>query len=98
MCNAFSFFVIMNAGDFMNIIDDIKRKAKSNKKVIVLPESEDERVVEAAIKAQGEGVAQIILIGDENEIKQKYTNFDFLNIKFILPSTSFYTEEFINKF
>ena len=34
----------------------------------------------------------------ENEIKQKYTNFDFLNIKFILPSTSFYTEEFINKF
>ena len=98
MCNAFSFFVIMNAGDFMNIIDDIKRKAKSNKKVIVLPESEDERVVQAAIKAQGEGVAQIILIGDENEIKQKYTSFDFLDIKFILPSTSFYTEEFINKF
>ena len=44
----------------MNFIDSIKERARSQKKKIVLPETMDERVVEAAITAKEEGIADII--------------------------------------
>lgn len=48
----------------MNIMDEIKLRAKNNLKTIILPESEDERVVEAARIATNEQIAKIILIGE----------------------------------
>ena len=52
--------------DFINGIFD---KAKKNRKKIVLPETEDPRVTEAASKIIAEGIADLILIGDEDKIK-----------------------------
>lgn len=82
----------------MNFIDRVKERAKSNIKNIVLPESMDRRVVEAACKVRDEGIANIIMIGNEEEIKSKNNDLDFTNIKFIDPNTSDMTEDLINKF
>lgn len=52
----------------MNFIEQIKEKAKGDKKRIVLPEASDQRVLQAASAALQEGIAQIILIGKQAEI------------------------------
>lgn len=48
----------------MKFIDQLKEKAKQNKKTIVLPETSDMRTIEAAGKVLAEGIANIILVGD----------------------------------
>ena len=53
----------------MNFIDSIKLRAKKDKKRIVLPESMDKRTMEAADKALKEDIADIIIIGTPEEIK-----------------------------
>ena len=50
------------------IIEDIKRRAKENKKTIVLPETMDRRTLEATDIILKEGIANIILIGSKEEI------------------------------
>ena len=52
----------------MGFIDEIKAKAKTCKKTIVLPETEDIRTYEAAEAVLKEGTANLILIGSEEEI------------------------------
>ena len=52
----------------MGFIDDIKAKAKTNKKTIVLPETEDIRTYEAAAAVLREGTANLVLVGSEEEI------------------------------
>ena len=52
----------------MSYIDKIKEKAKLNKKRIVLPESMDKRVLDAARVALQEDIADIILIGSMENI------------------------------
>ena len=49
----------------MKFIDQLKEKAKQNKKTIVLPETSDMRTIEAAGKVLAEGIANIILVGDK---------------------------------
>ena len=79
----------------MDFIDKIKERAKKNIKTIVLPESMDERVLNAALEIVKEGIAKIIIIGNKNEI-EKSINKKFENITFIDPSTSELTEKYIN--
>lgn len=57
----------------MSFIEIIKERAKQNKKTIVLPESEDVRVLEAAEMVLKEGFANIILIGDPEKIRKTAT-------------------------
>jgi len=52
----------------MDFIEQMKQKAKSDKKRIVLPEALDLSVIEAASTALQEGLADIILIGNKAEI------------------------------
>lgn len=52
----------------MSYIDIIKEKAKSDKKTIVLPETNDKRTLQAAAKILQEGIANLILIGNEEKI------------------------------
>ena len=54
----------------MSLIDKIKDRAKQDVKTIVLPESTDERVLDAAVEAARDGIAKIVLVGDEAEIKE----------------------------
>ncbi|RXJ61035.1 phosphate acetyltransferase, partial [Halarcobacter anaerophilus] len=53
----------------MGLIENIKENAKKELKTIVLPESEDERVLKAAAMVLEEKTANIVLIGDEDTIK-----------------------------
>lgn len=78
----------------MNIIEDIKLRVKSNIKRIILPESMDERVIEAARKARDEGIAKIILIGDE----KKLSEYDLKGIEIINPVSFSLTDDLVNKF
>lgn len=45
-------------------------RAKQNKRLIVLPEGDDPRVVKAAGMAAREGIADIILLGKEEEVRK----------------------------
>ena len=76
----------------MSFIESIKERAKKNKKTIVLPETMDERVLEAGSIALREGIADIILVG--NPVTDK---FDLSGATIIDPNTSELTEELINK-
>ncbi len=52
----------------MSLMDGIKAKAKSNKKHILLPEGPEERMVQAAAIIVKEGLADITLLGNAEEI------------------------------
>ena len=81
----------------MSFIEDIKRRAKSKKMRIVLPESMDKRVMEAAAIASNEGIADIIIIGKDEVLKESAKGFDIFKATIIDPDTSEITEELINK-
>ncbi len=55
----------------MEFIDRMKNKARSSIKTIVLPESEDIRILQGAELVLKEKFANIILLGDEVEIKKQ---------------------------
>ena len=71
-----------------NILDEIKQKAKALQKTIVLCEGEDKRVVQAAADATKEGVAKIVLLGDEAQIKAENPNVDLTGVTIVNPLTS----------
>lgn len=54
----------------MSIIDQIKEKAKQLGKTIVLPESDDERVIRAAELIKKEGISNVILVGEEGRLRE----------------------------
>ena len=53
----------------MSFLDKMIAKAKTDVKTIVLPESEDVRTIKAAADATAKGIANIILVGDEDAVK-----------------------------
>lgn len=53
----------------MNLIERIVARAIANKQRIVLPEGTEERTLKAADQALADGLAEIILIGNEAEIR-----------------------------
>ena len=53
----------------MGFIDEIKAKAKADKKTIILPESMDTRTWEAAEKILKEGLANLIILGAQKKLK-----------------------------
>ena len=55
----------------MKFIEQIKQRASLNIKTIILPEAEDLRILKAAEKVIREGFAKIILLGDEEKIKNE---------------------------
>ena len=84
----------------MSFIDGLKDKAKQNIKTIILTESEDKRVLEAAQKVKKQGFANIILIGNEDEANKlaKANNINIEGIPVINPETSDKFEEYANAF
>ena len=86
----FIFDKIFEEGEKMNFIDSIKERARSQKKKIVLPETMDERVIEAAVMAKKEGIADIILVG------KPIKDISLEEIEVIIPETDSKTEELAN--
>ena len=78
----------------MALLDEIKAKAASLKKTIVLCEGEDKRVVEAAAQITKEGIAKIVLIGNEEEAKRVAPGVDLTGITLVDPLTSEKTAEY----
>ena len=64
----------------MKLLDDIIARAKQNNQRIVLPESTEERTLKAADLLLQDEVANIILIGNESEIKEKANSLNLHNI------------------
>lgn len=71
----------------MKFIEKIKARARENKKTIVLPETGDMRTIEAASKVLTEGIANIILVGDKEEILAKAGDLDLKDATFVNPKT-----------
>ena len=71
----------------MAFVDELLKKAKTLGKTIVLCEGEDKRVVEAASLIVKEGIAKIILIGNEEESKNAAPGVDLTGVKIIDPAT-----------
>ena len=74
----------------MTFIDAMKEKARKDIKNIVLPEADDVRVLKATEMVLNEGFANIILIGDTDEIKNlaKENNINIDGVQIINPLTS----------
>ena len=81
----------------MSLIEQIVARAKSNKQRIVLPESLEERTITAADRALADGLAEIILIGNKEEILAYAEKLGLRNIgkaTIIDPATSEKTAEY----
>ena len=81
----------------MGFIDVIKEKARANKKTIVLPESEDRRTLEATAQILKEGLANIVLIGNEEQIRKDAEGLDITGAVIVDPATSDKTQSYIDK-
>jgi phosphate acetyltransferase len=64
----------------MDLLDKIKARAKSHNQRIVLPESTEERTLKAADELLGEKIAQILLIGQQEEIHSQAARLGLKNI------------------
>lgn len=62
----------------MGVMESIINKAKSCKKRIVLPESDDVRTLKAAEIVTKEGIADVILLGNKNEIFNRSQGIDLV--------------------
>lgn len=80
----------------MAFIDEIKQRAKSNLKTIVLPETMDQRTLVAAGKVLEEGIANIILVGKKEEIEKAADGIDLSKATFVDPESYDKLEEYIN--
>lgn len=82
--------------DIMSFIDDIKLRAKRNKKTIVLPETWDMRTIEAAHKVLAEDIANLVLIGNPEEINRSAQGLDLSKAKIVDPKTTDKLDEYTN--
>jgi phosphate acetyltransferase len=64
----------------MDLLQQICARAKSNKQRIVLPEATEERTLRAADKVLADELAELILIGNPEEIKQLAQGWGLTNI------------------
>lgn len=74
----------------MSIIQRLHQQARKNPKRIVLPEAHDQRILQAALNASQDGIAEIILVGDQQRVNlcAAECNRDISDIIFIDPSMS----------
>ncbi len=71
----------------MSILEQIKSKAAAMHKKIVLCEGEDSRVVKAAQMVTQEGIANIVLLGDEDAIRRNNSDVDLSGVEIVDPLT-----------
>ncbi|MEG1859246.1 MAG: phosphate acyltransferase, partial [Christensenellaceae bacterium] len=83
----------------MSLMDKIRKSAKSVRKTILLPEGSEPRTIKAAAIIAEEGIADVVLLGDENEIKKANTDHVNLSgVKIINPATSSKLDEYAAMF
>lgn len=83
----------------MDFIEKIKTKAKSRLMTIVLPEGTEERTLKAADAIISEGLANIVLIGNPDEIRHLASEYYLENIdkaKIVDPANNPYKQKYID--
>ena len=70
----------------MAFVDELLNKAKAAGKTIVLCEGEDKRVVDAAAQIVKDGIAKIILIGSDDDIKASGSSADLSGVTIVDPA------------
>ncbi|NMA96078.1 MAG: phosphate acetyltransferase [Clostridiales bacterium] len=81
----------------MGILESIRLKAKSNKKTIVLPEGTEERIIEAAAKITEAGLADVVLLGNAEDILDRGSKLDMSAVTIVDPSTSCKKDEYVEE-
>ena len=83
----------------MNFIEGIKERARKEIKRIVLPEASDLRIIKAADTVLKENYAEIILIGNEENIKKmaEENNLDISKATIVNPLNSERSQEYAEK-
>lgn len=66
-----------------NVFDNLIEKAKHTGKRIVLTETEDSRILEAAENAAKMDLCSVVLIGNEQELRSKFSDEALKNIVFV---------------
>ena len=81
----------------MSYIDIIKDKARMDRKTIVLPETTDKRTLIAAAHILKEGIANIIMIGNEEKIMDGATwlEIELDGVKIIDPENCEKLDEYV---
>ena len=84
----------------LSLIDELKEKLEGKDKVIVLPEGEEPRILEAAQRTKEEGIIKLILLGNEEKIREiaKEKGFDIEGIEIRNPETDSKFDEYVEKF
>ena len=82
----------------MNFLEQISERAKSDIKTIVLPESSDIRTIKAAAIIHEKGLANIVLVGNPEEIKKLAGDLDISKARIVDPLNSDKFEEYANTF
>lgn len=84
----------------MEIISRIREKAKKKRKRVVLPEGTEERMIKAAKIILDEKIADVTLLGDEDEIKKlsEANNLKLSQVDVIEPLSSPSLEEYSNEY
>lgn len=82
----------------MSIIQSIIEKAKSNKKKIVLPEGAEPRTLKAADIVLKEGIADLVLLGNADEIRNAAEGLDISKAEIIDPLKSEKFDKYANDF
>ncbi|MFR4986234.1 MAG: phosphate acetyltransferase [Lachnospirales bacterium] len=82
----------------MNFLEELKKSAKEDKKTIVLPESLEMRTLEATQEIIKEDIANIILVGNKEEILAKAGNLDISGATIIDPNNYEKIDVLIDKF
>lgn len=81
----------------MALLDKIRSRASKNPRKIVLPESYDQRTIDAANYILDHAIAKIVLIGEEG-IRKKITSENSKDLEVIDPRTCADTEKFISEY
>ena len=81
----------------MGFIQTIMQRAKENKKTIVLPETGDIRTIEAASKILKDDIANIVLVGNADEINKVAGDLDISKATIVDPANFDKIDTYVEK-
>lgn len=72
----------------MSVVESLIERARQHPRKVVLPEGEDERVIQAACRLAGEGIAHPILLGDPASIRAVAAGRSLNGVEVVDPNTA----------
>ncbi|AKB12795.1 MAG TPA: phosphate acetyltransferase [Methanosarcina thermophila] len=82
----------------VTFLEKISERAKKLNKTIALPETEDIRTLQAAAKVLERGIANVVLIGKEKDIKELSGDLDLSKARIVDPETYERKDEYVKTF